>query len=76
MGDTNVPASVKQPWKYGLELFQCGQCIDERTAPIRCHNCNNYGEFWVTANGAKIFMGELERVASRMYGHNEDYSSL
>ena len=58
MGSTNVSKAVSK-WKYGLKLVRCGQCINEATAPLRCNQCNNYGEYWVTATGTPIQMGQL-----------------
>ena len=61
MGITDVS---KTKWKYGLELHKCNCPVQHN-----CNACNDFGEFWIAANGQHFMMGELP---SRIPGVNEE----
>lgn len=57
-------------WKYRLKLVICPVCINEQTVPYNCHQCNDFGEYWVATmkDGSQrvIQIGKLEPNTQRL----------
>jgi len=62
MGNADVSAPVKQPWKHGLKLIKCTVCEDGKNIPYNCHKCNDMGEYWSAKVRTGVAFCEVGRL--------------